>query len=306
MYLFSTAEIAQQALNFFPNLKAISDLDIPDAILYDASEQIQFQLCYQCISYQVRFPLQRTAICLESNLKKSVSKKFSPNFYSDNLCRKSNTGHDKKRMGTYKKVKKDIEKDEIKPNNNQINAISKFEYINDQIVRGDSPHSASFESDPIENNPSALLDYWKDSLTPLFGYTKSSPSPSLLTLKSSNHNTFDIQMPENIFGSVVGRRVSGARSSTTTLRSNTLYDNNLYFTDDTSNDLYLSKRYSLLVKRKSISADEALDHYGNSFDENLAFSYFDNWDFYQFREYLESHPIVFFMMIFIIIILEFS
>ena len=47
IYLFVSAELAQIALQYFPNLKAIDDLNDLDTINSNLEGNVQFQICYQ-------------------------------------------------------------------------------------------------------------------------------------------------------------------------------------------------------------------------------------------------------------------
>ena len=96
LYLFVTAEAAQIALSYFSNLTLSTLINDPEYTVANSDNKVAYQLCYQCNNYQARYPTARALNggILNSNM---VSRSFAPNFYSDNLCRKINNSHEKKK-----------------------------------------------------------------------------------------------------------------------------------------------------------------------------------------------------------------
>ena len=72
------------------------------------SDSLSLHICSQCNGYQVRFPDSRETvkdIGSPGAAQLYLSRSFAPNFYSDSLCRKPNTSHDRKKKGGRRKSK---------------------------------------------------------------------------------------------------------------------------------------------------------------------------------------------------------
>ena len=107
MYIFVSAKAAEIALSYFSNLKLASSLKDENFIAVSPNGTVSYQLCYQCNNYQAKFPAFRVQKS-DGLLTNTVSRSFGPNFYSDNLCRKVNSSHEKK-----KKYAKDLKRAKI-------------------------------------------------------------------------------------------------------------------------------------------------------------------------------------------------
>ena len=314
------------------------------------------------------FPFKREVkdLNLILNKKISVSKTFSPNFYSESLCQKSNLSHGRKKKGGRKKSHDEIifeeniqgDSDAVKISSN-INVDAEpiivqvaqgcesIEELNDESsddsneedneeievnISTIEPNNLSssgqlnaakrpfggkrplniaplnptfFENKVGTDQPSAFLDYWKDTLTPLFFYSKPSPSPKLFTAKS----TSDYLLNDSIFNSrresfaarrssYSARKMSFINSLTQTqnfIPKHDLMNENLYFHNDAApievGQAFDTNLISNLKKRKSLMAPPPIPVVA-IFDEDYAWSLFETKDFVKLREYLETNPIV--------------
>lgn len=164
LFIFTTRELAVLATQVFQDLSLVLNLIDSSYQATDHEGMVHARICSQCNSYQAHFPYFRqlrvsTDVYIAPQNNYSLS--FTPNFYSESLCRKSNVSHEKKKKGGRRISKyQSAEKDDLR--NSQEEENSKAIYIDESNMtiqmQQNLIQNSNSSSNIIQNNISSLLN----------------------------------------------------------------------------------------------------------------------------------------------------
>ena len=158
----------------------------------------------------------------------NFSKSFCPNFYSDTLCRKSNKSHDKKKKGGRIKSKSTevpiSSKPTIKFSDNAVDHSSVSSFKDDDLSVSHIEDAYEEVKDPdvvfsTDHFNSPFLQYWNNSLTPLFQATRNSTLP-----------VDDIADSKTVINHA--RKISLMRHEKKKYTNNSLFNDKMHFTTE--------------------------------------------------------------------------
>ena len=148
--------------------------------------------------------------------------------------------------------------------------------------------------DEYLDDVSPFLNYWKETITPIFTHANYSGAKHRdrrisIDIKYSN-NFFDFKR-NSLPALYEGRRNSASLRTQNGRIANTLCDDTLYYFED-----YDLKETDLKKKNLNsiiLSSESPIPHLSScSFDENYAWHCYNIADFDQFRSYVNKYPIV--------------